>query len=175
MEHNHQAAFDKLKQEMCDQVMLSGPRGTGRMIIVCDASASGVGCALLQVQEGEPVVLEFGSKKLTTAERKWDTREREAYAIKWSLEKFRDYVKASSVLVVTDHESLRWMNSANSGKVQRWALYIQQFDVEIVHIEGRYNMIADWLSRSVDDADGRRRSRNYQGTRIPRRAGVNWP
>ena len=119
---DHQAAFDKLKEEMCDQVMLSGPRGTGRMIIVCDASARGLGCALLQIQDGEPVVLEFGSKKLTTAERKWDTREREAYAIKWSLETFRDSIKASSVVVVTDHESLRWMNSATSGKVQRWAL-----------------------------------------------------
>ena len=119
--NDHEVAFERLKCEMCDQVMLSAPRGTGQMIIVCDASGRGVGCALLQMQGGEPLVLEFGSKKLTPAERKWDTREREAYAIKWSLERFRDYVKASPVTVVTVHESLRWMDKTTSGKVQRWA------------------------------------------------------
>ena len=69
---------------MCDQVMLR----RRKMIIVCDASARGVGLPCLQIQDGEPVVLEFVSKKLTTAERRWDVREREAYGIKCALEKF---------------------------------------------------------------------------------------
>ena len=147
----HEEAFERLKAEICDQVLLGAPRGIGPMIIVADASTRAVGCALLQIQEGEPVLLEFGAKKFTKAEEKWDTREREAYAVKWSLEKFHDYVKASRVIVITDHESLRWMDKASSGKVQRWALYIQQYDVQIVHVAGKHNVIADWLSRSVPD------------------------
>src|SRR5262249_28100261 len=142
------------RNEVCDQVLLSAPRGDGPMVIVCDASNLGIGSALLQIQEGEPVLLEFGSRKFTTAEKKWDTREREAFAIKWSLEKFRDYVKASSVTVLTDHEPLPWIDKASSGKVQRWALFMQQFDLKIVHIAGRHNVIADWLSRSFAADEG---------------------
>ena len=55
--------------------------------------------------------------------------------------------------------SVKVDNSASSGKVQRWALYIQQFDVKVVHIEGRHNMLADWMSHSVGDTDGTRKSR----------------
>nr|ABV45228.1 unknown [Ascogregarina taiwanensis] len=45
------------------------------------------------------------------------------------------------------------MAKATSGKVQRWALYLQQFDLEIKHISGEKNVIADWLSRSVSEVD----------------------
>ena len=153
----HEEAFARLKAEICDQVLLGAPRGTGPMIIVADASNRAVGCALLQIQKGEPVLLEFAAQKFSRAEERWDTREREAYAVKWSLEKFHDYVKVSRVIVITDHESLRWMDKASSGKVQRWALCIQQYDVQLVHVAGKHNVIADWLSRSVaDDEEGRR-------------------
>src|SRR6202044_3331704 len=101
-------------------------------------------------QEGQPVLLEFGSRRFTPTERRWDTREREAYAIKWALERFKEYVKALPVTVATDHESLRWMDKCENGKVFRWALFIQQFDVEIVHISGQHNVVADWLSRAWD-------------------------
>ena len=142
--------FQHLKEELCDKVLLSAPRGDGPLVIVCDASNRGIGCALLQMQQGDPVLLEFGSKKLTVAEQKWDTREREAFAIKWSLERFFDFTRAFPVIVVTDHESLRWMQSSSSGKVQRWSLYMQQFDLHVVHLSGKMNVIADWLSRSID-------------------------
>ena len=146
----HGEIFEHLKEELCDKVLLCAPRGDGPLIIVCDASNRGIGCALLQMQQGDPVLLEFGSKKLSIAEQKWDTREREAFAIKWSLERFFDFTRAFPVIVVTDHESLRWMESSTCGKIQRWSLYMQQFDLRIVHLFGKMNVIADWLSRSID-------------------------
>ena len=76
-------------------MLLSAPRGDGPLVIVCDASNRGIGCALLQMQQGDPVLLEFCSNKLTVAEQKWDTREREAFAIKWSLERFFDFTELS--------------------------------------------------------------------------------
>ena len=129
--------------------MLSAPRGSGRFVIVCDASNVGLGNALLQVQDNELVLLEFGSRKFTQAERNWDTREREAYAIKWSCEHFQDYLKGNSAVIFTDHASLQWMDSATSGKVQRWSLFLQQFDIEVKSISGFENLTADWMSRSI--------------------------
>jgi hypothetical protein len=106
-----------------------------------------------QQQDKEIVILEFASKSLSTTQKKWPTREKEAYAIRWAVEKFEDYVKTGSILILSDNQSLQWMATATSGKVQRWAIYLQQFDVEIRHISGSTNTIADWLSRSVIEDD----------------------
>lgn len=45
------------------------------------------------------------------------------------------------------------MWGATLGKVQRWALFLQQFDILYAHISGETNVIADWLSRSLPDDD----------------------
>ena len=90
-----------------------------------DASNIGVGAALAQVQDRELVILQFAARNLIPAERKWGGREREAFAIKWSVQRFSDYIKSGRTLVLTDHESLRWMWGSKSGKVQRWPLYLQ--------------------------------------------------
>src|SRR5262249_25579464 len=77
----HNEAFKRLQNEVCEHVLLAAPRGDGPLIIVADASDRGIGSALIQIQEGEPAILEFAAKRLTQAEKKWDTREKEAYAI----------------------------------------------------------------------------------------------
>jgi transposase InsO family protein len=148
-----QKDFIALKESLVDQVLLCAPQGRGLFVIVADACDYGVGAAILQEQDKEIVILEFASKSLSTTQKKWPTREKEAYAIRWAVEKFEDYVKTGSILILTDNQSLQWMATAASGKVQRWAIYLQQFDIEIRHISGSTNNIADWLSRSVPDED----------------------
>ena len=143
-------SFESLKDEMCDIVSLAAPRD-GPFRIMTDASDVGIGAVLLQEQDGELAILEFASYKFKDAERRWSTREKEAYAIVWAVEKFRTYVMAAPFEVYTDHENLRWMNKCTSGKVQRWALKLQQYDLQIKHISGEQNVVADWLSRSAPD------------------------
>lgn len=141
------AAFSNLQEAVCEHVLLSCPRNNDGFVIVTDASDVGVGAALLQYVDGDLEVLEFASKKLNSAQRKWSTTEREAFGIRWAVAKFEDYVKAGKIFILTDHDALRWMASASAGKVLRWGLYLQQFDLRIAHIAGEDNVIADWLSR----------------------------
>ena len=115
-------SFEELKAALSDHVLLNAPRGNGMFVIATDASNYGVGAALLQIQDQDLVVLEFASKTLTGVERRWPTYEKEAYAIRWAIHRFEDYVKTGTILVVTDHSSLQWMATATSGKVRRWAL-----------------------------------------------------
>ena len=144
-------AFEALKEELSAQVLLSAPRGNGSFAIATDASDYGVGAVLMQDQFGELVILEFASRSLSPTEKRWATYEREAYAIRWAVEKFEPYIKTGRTLLATDHQALQWLHTATSGKVRRWALYIQQFALDIVHVPGEANNIADWLSRSVPD------------------------
>lgn len=144
-------AFNELKECVSDQVMLTAPKGDGGFIIMTDASDYGIGAVLKQRQDNEDVILEFASSSLSKAQQKWDVREKEAFAIKWALQRFHDYIKAGRVTVITDHESLKWMDNATSGKVQRWALFLQQYDLKIIHTSGLCNETADFLSRCAAD------------------------
>lgn len=142
-------AHDELLTNLSDAVVLQGPHGNGPFLLVCDASGYAVGGCLLQLQGERFVPLGFFSKSLSETEQRWDTRERELYAIKWGLERNRDLVRGHQVLVLTDHSSLQWTADAPSAKILRWRWFISQFDVKIMHIAGKLNVIADWLSRNT--------------------------
>lgn len=146
-------AFERLKGLVSEHVLLNAPKGEGDFIITCDASDFGVGASLLQMQGTSKVVLEFASRILNKTEQNWSTYEKEAFAIRWAVERFEDYIRTGGATILTDHKSLEWIASATSGKVRRWALYLQQFDLQIQHISGEVNHVADWLSRSQDEDD----------------------
>ena len=145
-------AFAQLKEDLCNAVYLTAP-GVGPFSIMTDASDVGVGAVLLQKQDDDMIILEFASTRFSEAQRRWSTREREAFAIVWAVSRFHDYVVAGPFTVFSDHQSLQWMNASTQGKVQRWSLFLQQYDLCISHVSGERNLIADWLSRSWSDVD----------------------
>jgi transposase InsO family protein len=147
-------AFRTLKALLCERVLLTPPADHGQFALMTDASDLGVGAVLLQSVKGDDLrILEFASRKFTPVERRWDTREREAYAIRWAVEKFHDYIQMGGCLVCTDHESLQWMNHSEKSKVQRWSLYLQPYLLRVMPIPGTSNSAADWLSRSFEDVN----------------------
>lgn len=154
-ESEHQEAFEKLKSMLMARTMLTVPKGMGAYVLITDASDFGVGGALLQIQEKELEPILFLSRPLTKTERNWDAREKEAFAIKWCLERSKNIVQGHKIYSLTDNQSLKWMKDAPQSKIQRWLWYLQQFDLEISHIPGKQNHIGDWLSRSCysDDHD----------------------
>eukprot|EP00922_Rhytidocystis_sp_ex-Travisia-forbesii_P017208 GHVS01025661.1.p1 GENE.GHVS01025661.1~~GHVS01025661.1.p1 ORF type:complete len:192 (+),score=9.24 GHVS01025661.1:642-1217(+) len=117
-----QRAFQRVKDEPCDTVLLAAPKGPGEFVIACDASDKSIGAVPMQLQTGSIVIIEFASHSLSETE----------YAVKWARERFRDYVRGVKVFVVAAHESLQGMEASDQGKLQRWMLYIQQFDAQIV-------------------------------------------
>lgn len=145
---SQEESFQLLREIVSEYVLLTAPAGTGKFVLTVDASSYGIGAVLMQEQGDDYEILEFASCKLTPAQRKWDTREREAYAIVWSAKRFADYIRCGKVIIYSDHESLRWMDRCESGKVQRWGLYLAQYDIEVRHIVGDENQAADWLSRA---------------------------
>ncbi|GFV85079.1 transposon Tf2-9 polyprotein [Trichonephila clavipes] len=83
------------------------------------------------------------------AERNYSTTEREALAVVWALEKFRGYVENQQIFLASDHQPLKWLLSINSpsGRLARWALKIQSFNLKIDYTPGKSNVVADMLSR----------------------------
>ena len=67
-----------------------------------------------------------------------------------ALEKFEVYIDNNrKVVVYSDHNPLQFVKNFRNKNVRlmRWALALQRFNIEIRHIKGSLNLIADNLSR----------------------------
>lgn len=152
---NLEKAFTELKTKIADHLRLGFPKPEGQYIIETDASNLGVGALLKQFQEDKEVILECASLKFTDTQSRWDTRERELYAIVWAVERWRHYVGLTHFVVRTDHNNLRYLARVDRGKVFRWALFLAQYNMTVEFKSGESNVLADWLSRHacMDDND----------------------
>jgi len=145
-------AFKQLKAALCEAPRLNVPIFGKPFVLHSDASGFALGATLGQTDEqGCERPLAFASQKLTQTQSAWSTIEREAYAIVWALNRFRDIVYGSKITVKCDHNPLQFLRECapKSAKLLRWSLALQEFDVEIEFKKGRDNVVADFLSRSV--------------------------
>ena len=137
-------AFDKLKRALVSAPVLAYPNFCKPFLLLVDASSTGIGFTLGQVQNGKEVVIAYNGRSLNQAGQNYSTTEREE-----GIKKFQPYLHRRRFTVVTDHSSLRWLMNVKdaSGRLATWALLLQQYDFEIVHRPGKVHGNADSLSR----------------------------
>ena len=155
-----QNAFQLLKDCLSSPPILCYPDFTRDFIIHTDASGYGVGSVLAQMQgekgKEKEVVISYTSQHLNKTQTNWSTIEKEAYAIVHSVKVFYSYLYGRKFQVLTDHRPLQWLMSIKepTGKLARWALRLQEFDIDISYRPGKANQNADCLSRiPVPDVD----------------------
>ncbi|KAI2644445.1 Retrovirus-related Pol polyprotein from transposon 17.6 [Labeo rohita] len=142
-------ALAKIKTALTSSPVLRVPDFSCPFLLQMDASDTGLGAVLSQVQEGEEHPIIYISRKLSPAERNYATVEREALAIKWAVLELRYYLLGRKFTLVTDHAPLQWMTRAKdtNARVTRWFLALQDFHFEVRHRAGVTNTNADELSR----------------------------
>lgn len=146
-------AFRIVKTAIVEAVSLSNPDFSKPFSILTDASDFAIAGVLVQTLQGKEQAISHFSRKLTSSERKFATTEKEALAVLESLKKFRGYVEGTHVTVVTDHSSLTWLQNLKdpSGRLGRWALKMQQYDLTIQHRPGRLHTLPDAYSRAISE------------------------
>uniref|UniRef100_A0A8R1DX66 RNA-directed DNA polymerase n=1 Tax=Caenorhabditis japonica TaxID=281687 RepID=A0A8R1DX66_CAEJA len=150
----HQAAFETLKASLLSPPILIGPNLSKPFIIETDESLMAVAGVLLQRNDADQLqAIAFASRKLNKAERNYPPIEAEALAIVFSLQHFRQYILGTHVQVVTDHKPLTSLLRRKdlNGRLQKYQLSIQEYDLEIIYRAGKANVIADALSRYFKD------------------------
>jgi len=78
--------------------------------------------------------------------------ELEGLAIIFSLKKFRHYLLGYKAKIVTNHKALTYLvnKPIPSGRLARWLLLMEEFDIDIVHHPGRRHGNVDGLTRAYE-------------------------
>lgn len=141
-----QDAFEKLKNALIQAPVLGHPDPQKPFIIHTDSSAVGVGAVMSQ--EGRPIA--YVSRTLNAAERNYTTTEREILAIVFAVNKFKGYFTERPVVIYTDHAALTKLYTGKNltPRVIRWALKLQEYNLDIQFKSGKENRVADALSRA---------------------------
>ena len=151
---NCQAAFEKIKAVLLMAPVLRAPDFSKLFKLFVDASDIGVGGVLLQEdKDGIDHPVCYFSRKLDSHQRNYSTYEKETLALLLSLQHFDIYLRPTvdPVQVYTDHNPLVFISKMknHNQRLLRWSLALQEYDLEIRHVKGRDNVIADALSRAI--------------------------
>ena len=141
-----------MKAHLSSKPILHLPDPGKEYYLRTDALDDGIGAVLLQEHEGKLFPVCYASKKLSNAERNYSTIEKECLAIVWGVKRFHLYLCGVRFVLQTDHEPLKYINSAKfvNGRLMRWAMFLQSYNMKIEAIKRKHNVGADYLSRAVE-------------------------
>ncbi|KAL1260060.1 hypothetical protein QQF64_007887 [Cirrhinus molitorella] len=147
-----QTAFDQLKQCLMSPPVLAYPDFSQSFVLTTNGSLHGLGAVLSQRQGGAERVIAYASRGLRGSEKNdknYSAFKLELLALKWAVtKKCKEYLIYSKFSVITDHNPLRFLATANLGAVeQRWIAQLAEFNFEVYYKPGRQNTNADVLSR----------------------------
>lgn len=151
-----QKEFDDLREALISKPCIILPDFTKEFHLYTDASAYALGATLMQYGDDNllhPVA--FASKKLKDAETRYSATERELLALVWATAHFKCYLANTHFTIYTDHAPLTFVLKIRdpTSRIARWICTLSDFDYSIEYIQGKFNGVADFLSRYVQNID----------------------
>lgn len=183
----HEQSFNHIKRCIMDNVIWGGDLET-QYHLATDASNSAIGGVLFQLaglpggtiaqpkhRKNERIIM-FLSKPFSSPETRYNTTEREALAVVRCLEEVRWLVLGSPfpLKIYTDHRALLTILKGDEarGRLVRWQYQLAEYDLEIHHIPGSQNVIADGMSRMRTRSTGE--EKEVAGIEAEERGSEEW-
>ncbi|TPX45986.1 hypothetical protein SeLEV6574_g03500 [Synchytrium endobioticum] len=145
-------AFGSLKSALVDPPLLKIFDRTVATKIQHDSSGLAVAGVLLQLYDKNWCPVSYTSRKMNEAERNYPVHEQELLGLVHCLKEWKHLLLGIDFVVNTDHQSLKYLNSqaSLSRRQARWIELFAEFNLTIVPIAGKENVVADALSRRPD-------------------------
>ena len=146
------AAFKGVKYTIANSAALSLFDPNLDVFVTTDASGYGIGGTMTQLIEGQERLVACVSRKLSEAEKKYSTGEREALACVWAIERWHTYLWGRRFTLRTDHQALiTLLSTSGTGhrpmRIARWGARLLHYDFNVEYKPGDQNKVSDALSR----------------------------
>eukprot|EP00253_Pinus_taeda_P021591 PITA_21591 len=144
-----QSTFETLKTRISRASILRGPNWKLPFHISTDASDTALGVVLGQ-QYLVPYAIYYMSKNLTPTELNYTVIEKEFLVVVHAINKFRHYITSYETFIHTDHSTIRYLMNKPiiNGRVTRWLLLLQEFNITVLDRPGKQNTVVGFLSRT---------------------------
>ena len=137
-----QKAFDTIEKLFFIETLLSYPNFNEPFEIHTDASKLQLGSLISQ--EGKPIA--FYIRKLNPAQVNYTTTQCEILSIVETLKEFTNILLGLQIKVYADHKNLTH-KTFHTERVMRRRLILEEYNPELIYIQGSKNIAADALSR----------------------------
>ena len=86
---------------------------------------------------------------LNQCERNYNVTEKELLSVVFACGKFRTYILGYPLTVRSDHKSISFIQRCklSHGRLTRWILALQEYNIAWEYVPGKQNTVADALSR----------------------------
>ncbi|XP_026316320.1 uncharacterized protein K02A2.6-like [Hyposmocoma kahamanoa] len=156
-EQEHSDAFKTIKSLLASDQVLTHYNQNAKLILTVDASPTGLGAILSQVdKDGIERPISFASRTLNAAEKQYSQIQKEATAIIFGVRRFHQYLyaRSSPFTLRTDHKPLisifspyKGIPEVSANRLQRYAIFLGGYNYIIEYIRSADNS-ADYLSRA---------------------------
>jgi len=130
---DQQESFETLRDALCTAPVLRHPDFHRKFFIQTDASGHGIGAVLAQEFEDGEHPIAYASRTLMDREMRYSATEREALALFWGINHFRQYLIGVEFKAFTDHRPLQSLTQIrhDNTRLERYALYLQDYKFKI--------------------------------------------
>ena len=150
-----QQAFDEIKRRLQRPPVLHLPDRHGCFQLYSDTSKFATGSALYQIQNGQPRLIAYASKRMPEAARNYSITELEMCGLAMNISTFSHLLKKVDFDAIVDHLAITHIMRSKAEpattRIKRLLELLSPYSFNLYYIKGKDMVLSDFLSRQKTD------------------------
>ena len=155
LEKEQQQAFDEIKCRLQRPPVLHLPDRHGQFQLYSNTSKFTTGSALYQIQNGQPKLIAYSSKRMPEAAMNYSITELEMYGIAMNITPFLHLLKKVDFDAIVDHLAITHIMRSGAEpattRIKRLLELLSPYSFNLYYIKGKGMVLSDFLSRQKMD------------------------
>ena len=154
-EKEPQQAFDEIKCRLQRPPVLHLPNRHGHFQLYSDTSKFATGSALYQIQNGQPRLIAYASKRMPEAAKNYSITELEMCGLAMNITTFSHLLKKVDFDAIVDHLAITHIMRSKAEpattRIKRLLELLCPYSFNLYYIKGKDMVLSDFLSRQKTD------------------------
>ena len=154
-EKEQQQAFDEIKHRLQRPPVLHLPNRHGHFQLYSDTSKFATGSALYQIQNGQPRLIAYASKRMPEATRNYSITELEMCGLAMNIATFSHLLKKVDFDAIVDHLAITHIMRSKAEpattRIKRLLELLSPYSFNLYYIKGKDMVLSNFLSRQKTD------------------------